>query len=149
MSTVEGCSIEQASARTGVPAHTLRYYERIGLLAPVPRGPGGRRRYTEDDLGWVRFLTLLRQTDMPIRDMQRFVDLTRAGDATVPQRVALLRAHRDALVERLDLLQRHLGAITTKIDVYEGLLPPDACVEPSVPATDARAALALTEGSTR
>lgn len=143
MSTVEGCSIEQAATRTGVGAHTLRYYERIGLLAPVPRGPGGRRRYTDDDLGWVTFLTLLRQTGMPIRDMQRFVDLTRAGDGTVPQRVALLRAHRDALVERLELLHRHLGAISTKIDVYEGLLPPDACVEPPATAGSAASPAAL------
>lgn len=126
---LEGCAIDEAAARTGVTAHTLRYYERIGLLAPVPRGPGGHRRYTEQDLGWVTFLTLLRQTGMSIRDMQHFVDLTRAGEHTVPDRVTLLRTHRAALVERLDLLQRHLGAISTKISVYEGLLPPDACVD--------------------
>ena len=56
-----GCSIEEASARTGVSAHTLRYYERIGLLAPVGRAAGGHRRYSDADLGAVGFLTLLRQ----------------------------------------------------------------------------------------
>lgn len=136
-----GLSIDQAAHLTGVTAHTLRYYERIGLLAPVPRGTGGHRRYTEEDLGWVTFLTLLRQTGMSIRDMQRFVDLTRAGEHTVPDRVTLLRTHRDALVERLDLLHRHLGAINTKIGVYEGLLPPGSCEDPAaadIPTTSER-----------
>lgn len=121
----DGCSIEEAAARTGVTPHTLRYYERIGLLAPVPRGPGGHRRFGEGDLGAITFLTLLRSTGMPIRDMQRFVGLTREGDHTIPERVEVLRAHRDALVEHLDLLHRNLGAINTKIDIYEGLLAAD------------------------
>ena len=77
-------TIEEAAQRTGVSTHTLRYYERIGLLAPVGRASSGHRRYSDDDLGAVGFLTLLRQTGMPIRDMQRFVELTRAGDDTIP-----------------------------------------------------------------
>lgn len=117
-----GCSIDEAATRTGVSPHTLRYYERIGLLAPVGRGPGGHRRYTETDLGAVVFLTLLRQTGMPIRDMQRFVDLTRAGDHTIVDRVAVLTEHREQLVARLDLLTRHLGALDHKIGIYRGML---------------------------
>lgn len=116
------CSIEEAADRTGVSAHTLRYYERIGLLAPVGRGPGGHRRYTENDIGAVVFLTLLRQTGMPIRDMQRFVDLTRAGDHTITDRVDVLTDHREQLVARLELLTRHLGALDHKIGVYRAML---------------------------
>jgi DNA-binding transcriptional MerR regulator len=117
-----GCSIEEASARTGVSAHTLRYYERIGLLAPVGRAPGGHRRYTDGDLGAVVFLTLLRETGMSIRDMQRFVELTRAGDHTIPSRVEVLVKHREQLVERLRLLNKHLKAIDHKINIYQGML---------------------------
>ncbi len=120
-----GCSIEEASARTGVSAHTLRYYERIGLLAPVGRASGGHRRYTDGDLGAVVFLTLLRQTGMSIRDMQRFVELTRAGDHTIPSRVAVLVEHREQLVERLRLLNKHLKAIDHKINIYQGALRAD------------------------
>lgn len=116
-----GCTIEEASALTGVSRDTLRYYERIGLLPRVARAANGHRRYSEDDLGWVRFLTLLRGTDMPIQDMLRIVELTRAGDHTIPDRLALLRRHRDGLVERLDRMQRHLDAINLKISIYEGL----------------------------
>ncbi|WP_024287884.1 MerR family transcriptional regulator [Cellulomonas sp. KRMCY2] len=124
MTTVlgQGCSIEEAAERTGVSAHTLRYYERIGLLAPVPRGPGGHRRFSDADLGAVGFLTLLRQTGMPIRDMQRFIELTRAGDATVPGRVAVLTGHREQLVARLELMQQHLHALDHKIAVYRTML---------------------------
>ena len=111
--------------RTGVSAHTLRYYERIGLLAPVGRAAGGHRRYTDADLGAVGFLTLLRQTGMPIRDMQRFVDLTRAGDHTIASRVEVLVEHREQLVGRLRQLNRHLKAIDRKIDIYQGMLAAD------------------------
>ena len=118
-------TIEQAAERSGVSRHTLRYYERIGLLAPVGRAASGHRRYTDNDLGAIRFLTLLRQTDMPVRDMQRFVGLTRQGDGSIPQRVALLEAHREQLRDRLALLQDHLRAIDTKLDVYRAMLADD------------------------
>lgn len=115
-------TIEQVSAETGLTPHTLRYYERIGLLEEVPRAVSGHRRYTEDDLGWVRFVVMLRQTGMSIADSLHFMELTRAGDHTIPDRVRVLRAHRDDLVAQLAVLQRHLGAINRKIDIYEGLL---------------------------
>lgn len=119
----EGYSIEQAADLTGVGRHALRYYERIGILAPVPRGPGGHRRYTDDDLGAIGFVTLLRETGMPVRDIKRFMDLTRGGDDTIADRVALLRDHRDAVRARLERETRHLNAIETKVGIYEALLP--------------------------
>ena len=115
-------TIEEAAERTGVSAHTLRYYERIGLLADVPRGAGGHRRYGDPEIGAVVFLTLLRQTGMSIRDMQRFVDLTRQGDHTIPERVEVLSQHRPRLVAQLALLERHLGALDRKIDIYRAML---------------------------
>lgn len=115
-------SIEEAAQITRVSAHTLRYYERIGLLAPVGRAASGHRRYSEADLGSVQFLTLLRQTGMPIRDMRRFVELTRAGDHTIGLRVDVLESHRDALADRLALLTAHLTAIEKKIGVYRARL---------------------------
>jgi DNA-binding transcriptional MerR regulator len=115
-------TIEEVAAETGLTPHTLRYYERIGLLEPVPRAVSGHRRYTEGDLGWVRFVVMLRQTGMSIADSLHFMELTRAGDHTIPERVRLLRSHRDDLVAQLAVLQQHLGAINRKIDIYEGLL---------------------------
>lgn len=116
-------TIEEAAQRTGITAHTLRYYERIGLLDPVGRASSGHRRYTEADLGLVEFLTCLRQTGMPIRAMQHFMELARAGDDTIPDRVEALAAHREALAEQLALLRRHFEVLTGKIDYYRALLP--------------------------
>lgn len=119
----EGYTIEQAAEITGVGRHALRYYERIGVLETVPRGPGGHRRYTERDLGAIGFVTLLRETGMPVREVRRFMELTRAGDVTVPDRVELLRAHRDAVRAHLDQQERYLTAIEHKVGVYEAMLP--------------------------
>lgn len=115
-------TIDEAAKRTGLTVHTLRYYERIGLLAPVGRASSGHRRYTEADLGSVEFLTLLRQTGMHIRDMQLFVELTRAGTHTIARRVEVLEEHRDALASQLELLTRHFAKIEYKIKVYRELL---------------------------
>src|SRR5215204_5639964 len=71
-----------------VSQDTLRYYEKIGLLAPIRRADSGHRRYDEVDLAWVRFLTILRATGMPIRRMLTYVGLERQGDATIDAKIA-------------------------------------------------------------
>ena len=78
-------TIKEAAVETGVTAHTLRYYERIGLLEPIGRESNGRRSFGEADIYSVRFLTMLRATGMPIRDMLVFMRLTRIGDETVKE----------------------------------------------------------------
>ena len=115
-------SIEEAAARTGLTKHTLRYYEREGLLPPIAKASSGHRRYTDDDIGWVRFLQLLRATGMPIREAKEFVTLTWAGDHTIPQRVEVLTAYRSALVERMAQDAEHLEILNRKVDFYTGVL---------------------------
>jgi DNA-binding transcriptional MerR regulator len=129
---VQGLTIEEAAERTGISRHTLRYYERIGLLAPVGRTASGHRRYTDDDLGGIIFLTLLRETGMPIEDMQRFMTLTRAGEHTIAGRVEVLTAHRAALLQTLERLHGHLAALDHKIGVYTLALEADEAEKESV-----------------
>jgi len=74
---MDSYTIDEAAAQTGLSKHTLRYYEREGLLPPISKASSGHRRYTDDDIGWVRFLQLLRATGMPIREAKEFVTLTR------------------------------------------------------------------------
>ena len=112
-------TIKEAAAETGVTAHTLRYYERIGLLEPVGREENGRRRYSEDDLYYVRFLTMLRATGMHIRDMLTFMRLTYAGDdETIGERAELLERHQDELRARLKELAGHMEVLERKIAWY-------------------------------
>lgn len=121
-------TIREATQLTGVSQDTLRYYEKIGLLAPIRRSDSGHRRYTEIDLAWARFLTILRATGMPIRRMLTFVKLEREGDATIEERKALLEAHREDVAHQLEELERSLGAIDTKIAHYRDVS--NSCVYP-------------------
>jgi DNA-binding transcriptional MerR regulator len=116
-------TIAEAAAATGLSPHTLRYYERDGLLLDaVERAASGHRRYTERDLGWLHLLTRLRATGMPIREIREYADLVRQGEGTEPQRLALLQAHRDAVRAQLAEAAEHLAAIEMKIDLYAGRL---------------------------
>lgn len=115
---IERLTIEQVAARTGLSAHTLRYYERIGLLDPVGRATSGHRRYAARDLAWIEFLMRLRATGMPIRHMQEFAALRRQGDVTLGRRRALLEAHQQMVQTHIEELQYNLETITHKIEIY-------------------------------
>jgi DNA-binding transcriptional MerR regulator len=115
---VTSLSIAAAGERTGVTPHTLRYYERIGLIDPVGRDEGGRRVYSDADLTRVDFLRKLRSTGMPITKMQEYVEMVRGGPSTEPARLALLEDHRRRVLHDLEHLNDCLGAINYKIDRY-------------------------------
>lgn len=115
----ETLTIAEVAARTGLSAHTLRYYERAGLIEPVERSGSGRRRYGAADVNWIAFLLRLRDTGMSIADMQRFAELRRGGEATVAERLALLRVHRARLEERIRALRANGRALDDKVKYYE------------------------------
>ena len=134
MNPTAGLSIAAASERTGLTPDTLRYYERDGLmLHEVGRSATGHRRYTETDLRWIRLITRLRATGMPIRDVRRYADLVRQGDGNEQERLDLLRAHRQQVLAQLAEVQDHLGAIDAKIGIYveklENTLQPELDLE--------------------
>ena len=116
-------SIAEAAEQTGLTAHTLRYYERDGLmLATVDRSPSGHRRYSDRDLTWIEMITRLRSTGMPMRDVRRYAALVRDGDGNEAERLDLLKAHRDRVERQLAEVSGHLRAIDHKIGLYEGKL---------------------------
>ena len=107
-------TIAEAAERSGLSAHTLRYYERIGLIHPVGRGQNGHRRYGRDDIEWLEFLIKLRTTDMPIRQMVEYAELVREGPQTASRRRAML----EALRERIADLEETAAVIDRKIETY-------------------------------
>jgi len=118
--TDTGRSISQVAELTGLSTHTLRYYEREGLmLTPVDRASSTHRRYGDADVGWVEFLTKLRRTAMPIAEVRRYVELVRDGDITTVQRLELLRQHRLAVLAEIAEMKKSLAAIDYKIALYE------------------------------
>ena len=112
-----GWDIATTADRLGVSAHTLRYYERIGLVR-VERDASGRRRYDAASVRRLMFLTRMRTSGMPIRDLRRYIKLVEAGRDTVPERLSLLTEHRDELRARIDELRLALSATEYKISVY-------------------------------
>lgn len=115
-------TVGEVSARTGLSAHTLRWYEQVGLLDPVHRDAAGRRRYREEDLGRLGFLLKLRSTGMPVRDMVRFVELSRLeDDAGVAEKLRILVNHRERVLAQINALREDLKIIEFKIDLYAGI----------------------------
>ena len=104
--------------RTGLSHDTLRYYEREGLIGPVPRDGGGRRRYEDADLEWIGLVTCLRDAGLGIADLRRFTELLR-GPAGAVDRVTFLRERRAELADRLESTRRALDALDGKIAYYE------------------------------
>lgn len=117
----EGLTVAEAAAKVGLSAHTLRWYERRGLVSPVGRDAAGRRRYGEAELDWLRLLVCLRGTGMPVRDMCRYAELARGGPATIGERLRLFEEHRARVLGRIEDLRRDLTGIDAKIKIYRDL----------------------------
>jgi DNA-binding transcriptional MerR regulator len=114
-----GFTIRNMAERCGMTAHTLRYYERVGLIRPVGRARNGHRRYSEADEAWLHFLHCMRATSMPIREMQRYAELREHGDATSLDRRKILEDHQAAIAAQIVELQRAHELLTHKITNYK------------------------------
>ena len=112
--------IGELARRTGLSTHTLRYYERIGLLPRAVRGRSSQREYDATILPWIAFLGRLRTTGMPIRDMVRYAGLRARGTATKAERKELLVQHRARVRTHLAELHACLAVLDTKIAGYAG-----------------------------
>lgn len=111
-------SIDEVAKRTGLTAYTLRYYERIGLIAPVGRAVGGQRRYARSDMAWIEFLLRLRATRMPIVRMKRYAKLRNIGSSTLPERRQMLEEHLADVVAEIESLRQSAQALHSKIESY-------------------------------
>ena len=115
-------TIQQVAEATGLSTYTLRYYERIGLIHPIDRAQNTHRRYTLDDIGWIELLNKLRATGMSIQQMQRYAELQRQGDETLPERVEMLRMLQREAEARIAEVSEHLKLIRYKIGLYESII---------------------------
>ncbi len=111
-------SIQDVSKKTGLSAHTLRYYEKEGLISGVERSQGGFRQYTDEDLEALGLICCLKNTGMSLQEIAEFVRLTHQGDYTLKERVELLRQHRENVVQRMAEMQRYLDKVTWKINFF-------------------------------
>ena len=122
MSTRPLYSIQDVSAKTGLSTHTLRYYEKEGLIFGIGRSQGGFRQYTDEDLERLGLICCLKNTGMSVQEIARFVQLAHEGDHTLKERVELLREHREQVLARIDEMQKHLDKVTWKLNFYSDKL---------------------------
>jgi len=111
-------TIGEMSGKAGLTPSTLRYYENKGLLR-VSRDGGGRRDYGEGDIAWVQFLRRLKETGMPLKDIRRYAELRYAGEATMPERLEMLRRHREYVLDQRRRWEEYLHNLDGKIALYE------------------------------
>ncbi|MAY63789.1 MAG: MerR family transcriptional regulator [Rhizobiales bacterium] len=110
--------IGELARRSGLSAHTIRYYERIGLLPPPDKNASGHRDYDVSILTWIDFLGRLKATGMPVREMLRYAALREQGAGTEAERQAILEIHREHVRARLAGLRENLSVLDTKIAGY-------------------------------
>lgn len=119
-------TIAQVSKKFNISPDTLRYYERIGLLPPIPRTKSGIRNYNEDSCGWIELMKCMRAAGVQIEALIEYVALFRKGDETLDARRALLAEQRDQLMARMADMQTSLEKLNHKIDLYDrGLMTED------------------------
>jgi len=124
-------TIQRAAAETGVSRDTLRYYEKIGILPGIGRSASGHRRFTDDDMGWIKLVQCLRATGMPIEDLHAYAELVQQGDSTAAERLTLLENHRRRIQQEMQELTTALQLVERKIAGYDQLIarsdlePPD------------------------
>ena len=119
-------TIAEVSKKFNISPDTLRYYERIGLLPPIPRTKSGIRNYNEDSCGWIELMKCMRAAGVQIEALIEYVALFRKGDETLDARRALLAEQRDQLMARMADMQTSLEKLNHKIDLYDcGLMTED------------------------
>ena len=113
-----GYSISQICQRTGYTADTLRFYEKAGLL-PAVRRERGRRVYTDEDYYSISIITCLKKTGLPLAEIRRYMELTKRGERSVGQRLALMRRHEAEVRKQMDELRVCAERIAFKVWYYE------------------------------
>ena len=115
-------TIAEVSKQYDISPDTLRYYERIGLIPPVPRTGGGIRDYDPASCSWIEFIKCMRAAGLPIEALIEYVALFQQGDATIGARKALLAEQREQLAERITFMQQTLARLDYKIRNYDKCL---------------------------
>lgn len=112
-------TITEVSKKYDLTADTLRYYERIGLIPPVPRTKGGVRNYDEDSCRWIELMKCMRKAGVQIEALIEYVALFKQGDETLDARKAILIEQRNQLIDRMEDMQESLEHLNYKIELYE------------------------------
>ena len=109
----------KAAEKIGISAHTLRFYDKEGLLPNVGRDEHGNRRFTDNDLQWLSLLQCLKNTGMSLKDIKRFAECTTIGDDTIDERLALFESQTENVKRQIAELKRYLNLLEYKLAFYQ------------------------------
>lgn len=114
-------SISEAAELMGVSVHTLRYYEKEGLLPDLER-VNGRRVFREADLNWLQILNCLKNTGMPLKEIRRYLELCELGDASLLERQEMILNQKRSIEGQICLLKENMAVIESKLRYYEAAI---------------------------
>ena len=118
---MKGYSISQVAGRFGLEPHTLRFYEKEGIVSPG-RTASGIRVYSEEDISQLETALCLKSTGMPLKEIKKYFQLVKAGDATLDQRLEIFTSHRERVIEGMEVMRKYLEKIDHKIEWYQGFV---------------------------
>ncbi len=112
-------SIKEASQLTGLSPSNIRYYESEGLIDNIGRDAMGIRRFTAQEIEWIKFLGKLKSMEMPISQMKQYAALRAQGPGTIQARMHLLQQHKQVVLEKIDRLRNNVRLLEDKIEIYK------------------------------
>ena len=115
-------TVKETARITGLTEHAVRFYTDKGLVPSVQRDDHNNRLFDEEAVNWLHGVRCLKQSGMPIRDIKAYVDLCLQGDATIPQRYALMMKHKEEALARLEEAKRHVAHLEEKTALYQAIL---------------------------
>lgn len=118
-------NIQKFANLTKISAHTIRYYEKIGLLKHVSRNASGHRYFTEADIVWLEFVKRLKNTGMPLQNIRKYAELRDKGGSTSVLRMQILEEHAVMLEEKIAVETQHLQKLQEKIAYYSKVIEAD------------------------
>ncbi|MGR6874736.1 MerR family transcriptional regulator [Pseudomonas sp. HK3] len=121
-------NIKQFSEAVDISAHTIRYYEKIGLLKNIRRNSSGHRSFTHKDIEWIHFVKRLKDTAMPLEIIHEYADFRAQGDTTNEHRMKILESHAKCLKDKIEQESGHLKRLEEKIEYYRRVLQENSCL---------------------
>ncbi len=114
-----GYTIKEVSEKTGISAHTLRFYEKEGLLPDIERNTNGVRMYCDDNITWIETVQALRSTGLPLAEIKQYLELYRSKDSTLEQRKELLLHQKNKVEDQISRLIKTLEILNYKLALLD------------------------------
>ena len=112
-------TVGEMAQKLGVPASTLRYYDKEGLLPFVERSSGGIRMFRENDFEWLQVIRCMKKAGMSIKDIRQYIELALKGDDTIELRLMMFRRQKEVLQQKMAEMQHTMAMVEYKCWYYE------------------------------